>query len=501
MEDGQASAGSDNTAYGCCGQALTRFTGRPSNGPGRLPAPPLDRGSILAADPDAVHSATLDVMTDASRSDEHAGSSPERADQPARESLFEPPSVRAAREQQSQRMLMRTVRGLFLALLIAVSVMTVASNAQQPEEFDLLTMFGLILAATAVGVIVLIIDSVISNKRLSAVVGVYLGICAGLLVAIAIGALIDVIADAWGLSGGRVETWLGLIKVIIAIVLCYLSVSVVLTTKDDFRLVIPYVEFSKQVRGIRPLVLDTSALIDGRIEGLGNAGFVDAPLIVPQFVIDELQQLSDSGDKLKRERGRRGLNIVGRLQSNPYLDVSIDDPGMTGHSVDHLLVEMARQQHLRILTTDYNLNKVAQIHGVTVVNINDLANAMKSQAVPGEELTVEIVKTGEGAGQGVGYMPDGTMVVVEGAGDSIGKSIRLTVTNTLQTSAGRMIFGKALDGRAARDGEESANVRDRIAESATHQPKAKQSPPQHTEPSESNDRPTPAASRRNPRRS
>lgn len=385
---------------------------------------------------------------------------------------FEPPSVRLARERRSHNLLMLVVRMLFMVLLVFVSVLTVASEAREPEDFDLTTFFGLLIAASVVGILVLFVDARLPNKRLTSMVGVYLGIGAGLLMALALGFLIDVVAEAWALSGGRWDMYRALMKVIIAIVLCYLAVSVVLTTKDDFRLVIPYVEFSKQVRGIRPLVLDTSVLIDGRIESFGTTGFLDAPLIVPQFVIEELQQLADSSDKMKRARGRRGLNMVGKLQENPYLDVSIDNAEVTGHAVDHMLLEMAKDQNLRILTTDYNLNKVAQIQGVTVLNINDLANTLKSQVIPGETLHIEIVKPGEGPTQGVGYMPDGTMVVVENAAEHIGNSITLTVTNSLQTSAGRMIFGKAVED-AQHDGDGSVS---HMARAATKQPRATERP-------------------------
>jgi uncharacterized protein YacL len=309
---------------------------------------------------------------------------------------------------------------------------------------------GLFVGAMAVGVIVLVVDAKTPNKRLTNVVGVYLGLCVGLIGALAINALIDVVAEAWGIKRANPgtsptpgEIYLGLIKVIIAIVLCYLAVSIVLTTKDDFRVVIPYVEFTRQVRGVRPLLLDTSALIDGRVEGLSETGFLSTPLVVPQFVLDELQTLADSSDKLKRERGRRGLGILGRLQTNPYVDLSLDNVEVQGRSVDHMLLQLASQQNMRIMTTDYNLEKVAEIQGVPVLNINEMAKALKPQVVPGESLRVEVVKKGESANQGVGYLPDGTMVVIEEAGEQIGNEIDVEVTNSLQTTAGRMIFGRA----------------------------------------------------------
>jgi uncharacterized protein YacL len=397
--------------------------------------------------------------------------------QPGESGGYEPPSIRLAKERRSHKLLLLVVRLLFMVLLVVVTMLTVASEERSPADFELTTFVGLFIAAIAVGIIVLVIDAMLPNKRLTSVVGVYLGIGAGLLMALALGFLIDVVAEAWGLSGGRMDTYRGLTKVIIAIVLCYLAVSVVLTTKDDFRMVIPYVEFAKQVRGIRPLVLDTSVLIDGRIESFGTTGFLDAPLIVPQFVIEELQQLADSGDKMKRARGRRGLTMVGKLQENPYLDVSIDSAEVTGHAVDHMLLEMAKEQNLRILTTDYNLNKVAQIQGVTVLNINDLANTLKSQAIPGETLHIEIVKPGEGPTQGVGYMPDGTMVVVENAAEHVGTSVSLTVTNSLQTSAGRMIFGKVIEDQTdVHSQPQSSSSTSHIAKAATNQPRATERP-------------------------
>jgi len=362
---------------------------------------------------------------------------------------FTPPSVVAEQRRRSHRLLLLVVRLLFLVLLVTVSLLTVASRTNLPDEFKISTIVGLFISAIAVGVVVLVVDARTPNKRLTNVVGVYLGLCVGLIGALAINALIDVVAEAWGIKRANPgtsptpgEIYLGLIKVIIAIVLCYLAVSIVLTTKDDFRVVIPYVEFTRQVRGVRPLLLDTSALIDGRVEGLSETGFLSTPLVVPQFVLDELHTLADSSDKLKRGRGRRGLGILGRLQANPFVDLSLDDVAVQGRSVDHMLLQLAAQQNMRVLTTDYNLEKVAEIQGVPVLNINEMAKALKPQVIPGESLTVEVVKRGESANQGVGYLPDGTMVVIEEAGNSVGNEVEVAVTNSLQTSAGRMIFGK-----------------------------------------------------------
>ena len=236
------------------------------------------------------------------------------------------------------------------------------------------------------------------------------------------------------------------IKWILGICICYLVISIVMRTKDDVRFVIPYVEFAKQTKGSRPLVLDTSAIIDGRIADLCQSKLFDAPLVVPRFVLNELQLVSDSADKLKRNRGRRGLDILNKMQTNPAIGVEIDDnisPQVDEvEGVDQKLVLFTKHCNGRLATTDYNLTKVAQVRSVDVININDLANSLKTIALPGEAMTVKIIKAGEEADQGIGYLDDGTMVVVEGARNKIGRDIILAVTSSLQTSAGKMIFGK-----------------------------------------------------------
>jgi uncharacterized protein YacL len=357
------------------------------------------------------------------------------------------PSEQAEIDRRRERIILLAIRMLFLVMLVTVSLLpfvgTITEAQTEATFWSYLIPFGITFVF---GVAVVLIDASTPNKRLATVFGIYAGIIAGLVGALAVGTLLDLVAKSWDLTSPANQAYLGLFKLAIGITMCYLAVSIVLTTKDDFRLVIPYVEFAKQVRGVRPLLLDTSILIDGRIDGMGQSGAVDAPLVLPQFVIEELQALADSADKLKRARGRRGLTMVSKLQANPHIAISIDTSDMPRRTVDQMLVQMAADQNLRILTTDYNLNKVAQIRGVTVINLNDLANALKSQAIPGETLVVEVVKRGEAPGQGVGYMPDGTMVVIEDAADRIGQSVTLTVTNSLTTTAGRMIFGTATNG-------------------------------------------------------
>jgi len=236
------------------------------------------------------------------------------------------------------------------------------------------------------------------------------------------------------------------IKWIMGVCICYLTISIVMRTKDDVRFVVPYVEFAKQTKGARPLVLDTSAIIDGRIADLYQSKLFDAPLIVPRFVLNELQLISDSADKLKRNRGRRGLDILNRMQKDSTIDVEIDDSIIAEvesvKGVDQKLMVFAKNCNGRVATTDYNLTKVARVREVDVMNINDLASSLKTIALPGEIMEVRVLKPGEEAEQGIGYLDDGTMIVVEGARNKIGRDVVISITSSLQTSAGKMIFGK-----------------------------------------------------------
>jgi uncharacterized protein YacL len=214
-----------------------------------------------------------------------------------------------------------------------------------------------------------------------------------------------------------------------------------LQTKDDFRFVIPYVEFSKEVKGGRPMVLDSSALIDGRVADVVETNIIDAEIVVPQFILQEVQDIADSHDKVRRSRGRRGLDVLKKLQQDPKIEVRIlETDGVKGKSVDQRLIEICRQHSGRLVTNDLNLNKLAGVQGVNVINLNDVSNALKPRFIPGEHVRIKIIKEGESPGQGVGYLDDGTMVVVEQGSREMGREIDTVVTSVLQNSAGRMIF-------------------------------------------------------------
>ena len=199
-------------------------------------------------------------------------------------------------------------------------------------------------------------------------------------------------------------------------------------------------------------LLDTSVLIDGRIADICEAQFIDGVLIVPQFVLHELQLVADSGDALKRQRGRRGLEVLERIRKMPGVEVRVLENGSSQPGeVDHKLIDLARQTGAKIVTNDFNLNKVATVQGLSVLNVNQLANALKPVALPGEPMRVLILREGKEANQGVAYLDDGTMVVVDGAKRFINKSVDITVTSVHQTTAGKMIFGR-VDDRAEASG-------------------------------------------------
>ncbi len=348
----------------------------------------------------------------------------------------------AAARQRAR--ILRGVRATFFILLVTVSILS-AANITLPG-FTHLWWLPVVLALVLAGA-TLSVDLATPNKKISAIAGIFLGVLAGMLGTLAISYLMDLLLQVWVDEGALKDlAWVLItIKLMIGITLCYLGITTVLQTQDDFRLVIPYVEFAKQIRGPRPLLLDSSALIDARIVDLSQTGIVQTPLLVPRFVVGELQVLADSSERLKRAKGRRGLDIIARLQRLPGIDITIDETLVPGKAVDQMLIELARRLPATIVTTDSGLNRVASIQGVQVLNLNDVANALKPALIPGEQLSIRLIKRGEQPGQGVGYLEDGTMVVAEDGGQRIGDQVTLTVTSTLQTSAGRLIFGRMVE--------------------------------------------------------
>ena len=239
------------------------------------------------------------------------------------------------------------------------------------------------------------------------------------------------------------QTVLYSLKVVLTLIFCYLGMIVAIRGKDEFNIIVPYVKFSRQDQRDEMVILDTSVIIDGRIADICSVKFLDGKFIVPRFVLKELQAIADSSDSLKRARGRRGMDILGKLQKNPNIDVKIHNEDFQDiKEVDAKIVKLAKVLSAKIFTNDYNLNKIAEIQGVRVLNVNELANALRPVVLPGENMEIRLVKEGKEYNQAVGYLEDGTMVVVDNGRRLIGQNVRMVVGSVLQTAAGRMIFGK-----------------------------------------------------------
>ena len=239
------------------------------------------------------------------------------------------------------------------------------------------------------------------------------------------------------------ETMLYSLRVVLTLVFCYLGMIVAIRGRDEFNIIVPYVKFSRQDQKDELVVLDTSVIIDGRIADIANTRFLEGKFVVPRFVLRELQQIADSSDSLKRARGRRGLDILAKLQKNPNIDVKIHNEDFADiKEVDAKIVKLAKVLSAKVFTNDFNLNKIAEIQGVKVLNVNELANALRPVVLPGEGLEIRLIKEGKEYNQGVGYLEDGTMVVIDNGRRLIGQSVKVIVGSVLQTAAGRMIFGK-----------------------------------------------------------
>ena len=340
--------------------------------------------------------------------------------------------------------MLHILRIFFLLVVLGLTIpLILQEDTAHTPDFSYMAVRILLPAALAF--VVILVDIFWKHKRLRGLSGLFFGVLAGLVLAYAINQVLGLFFRVLykDLVDSATE------KIIISLVdaaLIFFCVTIVMQTKDDFRFIIPYVEFARHAKGARPLLLDTSVIIDGRVADIAETGILIGEIVVPRFILNELQAIADSSDKLKRNRGRRGLDVLAKMRSSEKIDVRIlDTPSSEDPNdadADAKLVALAKHADGRIVTNDYNLNKVAQLRGVEVININDLANCLKPVVLPGETLTVRIVKPGEEPGQGVGYLDDGTMVVAEQGRDRIGKEVVLSVTSVLQTSAGKMIFGR-----------------------------------------------------------
>lgn len=293
-------------------------------------------------------------------------------------------------------------------------------------------LLGAFLGAICSLVIILLESGLrrVSVKGLSSAV---FGLILGLIMA-------KLVSDAMVLSRISHET-LTFIRSVLTLIFCYLGMVIGLRGKDEFNLIIPYVRLRRQDRAGEITILDTSAIIDGRVADICKTGFISGKIVIPRFVLRELQFIADSSDPIKRQRGRRGLEMLQIIQKEPSVDISIheEDFPETGE-VDAKLIKLAKLLEAKIMTVDFNLNRVASLQGIKVLNINEVANAIKPVVFPGEELKIKLIKEGKEHNQAVGYLDDGTMVVVEDARRLVGQEAVVVVSSVLQTQAGKMIF-------------------------------------------------------------
>ena len=320
---------------------------------------------------------------------------------------------------------------LAVRILFIVASTLIGYQTLDPRDLGLL---GALIGIVASGIIILVEMGMrrVSMRGLSSTV---FGLILGLIMA-------KLVTDAFILAPISSAS-LSMIRVTLTLIFCYLGMVIGLRGKDEFNIIIPYVRLRRQDQSEELILFDTSVIIDGRILDICKTKFLENKIVIPKFVLKELQQIADSTDPIKRQRGRRGLEILHTLQKEMSRDIMLHEEELPDiPEVDAKLVKLAKLLEAKILTVDFNLNRVASLQGIKVLNINELANALKPMVFPGEQMHIKLLKEGKEHNQAVGYLDDGTMVVVEEARRLIGQEARVVVTSVLQTQAGRMIFTK-----------------------------------------------------------
>lgn len=335
----------------------------------------------------------------------------------------------------SDRTKLVVIRILFVLFAAGIGVFLSGVSDPTGEVFNASTIWY-ILGAVLIAVVLIVVEVFFAKSDISTVSAIVFGLLIGFIMAYLFqGVVLLMVSDA--------EVLQAPVHLILTAIFCYLGVTFLLRTRNNFRFLVPYVEFRKEMAGGRPVVVDTSVIIDGRIKRILETNIMDGQLLVPKFVLGELHALSDSHDKLKRNRGRHGLDMLNQLQSMEGVDIKIIDKETPGAvKVDGKLIALASSLGAKLLTTDSNLHKLAKLRQIPVINVHELAESVRPQLLVGEEFLVKLVKPGENPGQGVGYLADGTMVVVDEGKQHLGEEVAATVTSTHQSSAGRMIFGK-----------------------------------------------------------
>lgn len=326
---------------------------------------------------------------------------------------------------------------ILLVLACSISGAAIAYyTADSKSSYLILQLIAGLIIGSFVAFLVIRLEKDLRKISLKIILGGVIGMIIGLLIALILGFGLNLVSKIR--ENQQILPW---IYLLLTGILGYLGLVLGSKKIEEFNFRTPGVKTDSDNR-----ILDTSVIIDGRIADICDSGFMDGEIIVPRFVLNELQLVADSSDSIKRSRGRRGLDILNRMQKSSNITIKIieqDFPKIKG--VDAKLVALAQKMNAKLLTNDFNLNKVAELQGVRVLNINELANSMKPVVLPGEQMSVKIIKEGKESGQGVGYLDDGTMIIVDGAQKLLNANVEVIVTSMLQTTAGRMIFSELKD--------------------------------------------------------
>ncbi len=329
-------------------------------------------------------------------------------------------------------------RAAFVAASGLILMGVVPTLAPNVEKIPIYRAIGFEIGAGAAFVVVAL-EWTLTHRKASFVPTLVLGMLLGCLVGPAIGKLLLFNGTIRALDADS-----GIVPSFFTLLFAFLFTMVISQTRSAFRFSLPFVEFRKEERGQRPILLDTSAIIDGRIAPLCESRLVDAPLLVPRFILHELQQVADSSDRLKRNRGRHGLEVLHKLQQNPAVHLKIDETAVPDEpgGADAKLLALAKVLDACVATVDFNLHKLARLQGVASINLQDVASALRPSILPGEQVTIEVLRPGDNPGQGVGFLEDGTMVVVEDGRGLVGKKVPVAIVSTTQTHAGRLLFAR-----------------------------------------------------------
>ena len=337
----------------------------------------------------------------------------------------------------------RVIR-IFFFLLCLVGGWLISYGIPEWDEYRALAVF----IGGAVGALVILVDIMLkgfSLRGLSAITfGLFVGwICANL---IATSPLFEIPSEGWDETSSILAQNMFLVRIVLYVILMYLGAVIALRGKDEFNLVIPYVRFVPHGVEVPLVVVDTSALIDGRLTGICRSRFMGYGLVVPRFVLDELQNIADSKDPSRQLRGRKGIETLNQLREMSYIDMRINESTVSNRQkVDAKLIFLAQSLKAKLLTTDYNLAQIAEFHNVEWLNLNTLAKAMNPELMAGDSLEIKLTKKGKDPGQAIGYLNDGSMVVVSGAHELIGKSVDVAIESIIPSAGGKMIFAKHIE--------------------------------------------------------